>query len=136
MSTSIRHRYHGGNVYINTEKVITGNAITANNIPALTKSDRYRYHPYLGVIDDSAPPEGAEPVKLVNITGFWWNDIGMGSDGHEIPINSIVKGYYINGGYYIAIADDKPIHLPLAAREPKNYHTDNVFPIRPTPQKP
>ncbi|MCG9785373.1 hypothetical protein L1D52_23990 [Vibrio brasiliensis] len=129
MSVSIRHRYHYGNVLINTKKVISGDCVTGNTIPALRKNGGYCYMPFGGVIDEDSVMRSAIAVKLVNVTGFWWNDIAMGSDGYEIPLGHAIKGYLMNNQYFIAIKDDKPLHWDIA-RQPKNYHTDNVVSIR------
>ncbi|USD35550.1 MULTISPECIES: hypothetical protein [Vibrio] len=129
MSVSIRHRYHYGNVLINDEKVITGDAITGNAIPALRKNGSLRYMPFGGVIDEDCVFGNAIPVKLVNLTCFWWNDIGMGSDGYEIPLNHAVKGYLFHGKYYVAIRNDQPLHWEIQ-RPTTNYHTENVVSIR------
>lgn len=129
MSVSIRHRYHYGNVLINTEKVISGDAVTGNTIPALNKDGSYCYRPFGGVIDEDSVMKQATAVKLVNVTGFWWNEIGMGSDGYDIPIGHAVKGYYLNDHFFIAIKNDKPLHWPIA-QQPTNYHTNNVVNIR------
>lgn len=125
MRVSIRHRYNYGNVLMNTEKVISGDVVTGNTIPALLKNGQLLYKPFGGVIDDDSVMKNAQAVKLVNVTGFWWNDIGMGRDGYEIPIDHAVKGYLLNDRYYIAIKNDKPLHWP-AAKQRTNYHTDNV----------
>lgn len=126
MSVSIRHHYHGGNVYINTKKVILGHAVTGVTIPALRCNGQYRYKPFGGILDDEyGSAKELQVVKLVNLTGFWWNDIAFGDDGIDIPVNHIVKGYYFNDRYYIAIKNDQLIHWycePVTT----NYHTDNV----------
>ncbi len=129
MSVSIRHRYHHGNVIINTEKVVTGNTITGNTIPAMLLGGQYWYKPFGGVFDEDSVMKNAQVVKLVNITGFWWNDIGMGNDGYEIPLGHAVKGYLLNERYYIAIKDDRPLHWNLEGPA-TNYHTNNVVNIR------
>lgn len=129
MSVSIRHRYHYGNVLINTQKVVAGDAVTGNTIPALKKDGSFLYLPFGGVIDDDAnSSKELVVVKLVNITGFWWNDMAMGSDCYDIPLDHVVKGFCINGRYYLAIRDDKPIHCQHT-RQRVNYHTDNVVSI-------
>lgn len=132
MSVSIRHRYHGGNVLINTEKVINGNsvAITGNTIPALLRNGTYRYRPFGGVVDEEAMTKDDIRLKIVNVTALWWNDIGFGDDCYRIPANHYIKGYLINEKYYIAIKDDKPLHWEVTLPV-KNYHTDNVVSIRP-----
>ncbi|ELP5729276.1 hypothetical protein QTV44_002542 [Vibrio vulnificus] len=126
MSVSIRHRYHYGNVLINSQKVVSGDAMTGNKIPALKKDGSFLYLPFGGVIDDDVSNnKEMMVVKLLNITGFWWNDMAMGSGCYEIPIDHAVKGFCINGRYYLAIRNDKPIHWPHIIPR-TNYHTDNV----------
>ncbi len=129
MAVSIRHRYHYGSIAINEFGVVCGDALTGNKIPALMRDGEYLYRPFGGVIDEDSLMQNAKPVKLVNITGFWWNDLGMGSDGYEIPIDHAVKGYFLNDKYYLAIKNDKPLHWPLQ-QVGKNYKTDNVFSMR------
>ncbi|HFQ4951150.1 TPA: hypothetical protein ACGUO9_004191 [Vibrio vulnificus] len=135
MSVSIKHHYHYGNVYINENGVICGKALTGNTIPALRTNGDLRYLPFGGVIDDEFAKacEQYRPVKLLNISAFWWNDLGMGEDGYEIPLDHITKGYYFNDRYYLAILNDVPIHWQsdkVHART--NYHTNNVFYLPPT----
>jgi len=129
MSVSIRHRYNYANVLINTDKVISGGAVTGNTIPAVLKDGSLYYLPFGGVIDDDSVMKNAKAVKLVNVTGFWWNAMGMGRDGYEIPIGHAVKGYLLNDRYCIAIKNDKPLHWP-AGQQRTNYHTDNVVNIQ------
>ncbi len=118
MSVSIRHRYHYGNVIINQEKVVQGKAITGVTIPALLRNGEYCYKPFGGVIDDDSVMRQVQRVKLVNLTGFWWDDIGM-SEGYEIPMGHAVKGYLFNDRYYVAIKDDQPMHW-LILRHPRS----------------
>ena len=129
MSVSIRYRHNNANVLMNTEKVITGNAVTSNTIPALLRGGSYCFKPFGGVIDEDSMMRTAQAVKLVNVTGFWWNDMGMGPDGYDIPLGHAVKGYFQNGRYYIAIRNDQPIHWPIT-RQQQNYRPDNVYPLR------
>lgn len=129
MSVSIRHRHNHANVLISAEKVISGGAVTGNTIPAMLKDGRLYYLPFGGVIDDDSVMKHAKAVKLVNVTGFWWNAMGMGNDGYEIPIGHAVKGYLLNNRYYIAIKNDKPLHWPVVQQR-TNYHTDNVVNIK------
>lgn len=116
MSVSICHRHNYANVLINTENVISGCTVTGNTIPAMLKDGRLHYMPFGGVIDDDSIMKNAHAVKLVNVTGFWWNDMGAGRDGHTIPAGHAVKGYLLNDRYYIAIKNDKPLHWPLTQR--------------------
>ena len=124
MSVSIRHRYHHGNVIINQSKVVIGSALTGVNIPASLKSGEYCYRPFGGVIDDDSVMRSATRVKLMNITGFWWDDSGLG-DCYDIPLGHATKGYFLDGSYYVAIKDDRPIHWEV--NQPRmNYRTNNV----------
>lgn len=134
MSVSIKFHYHYGNIYINLDGVIHGSALTGNTIPALRKNGDWWYRPFGGVIDEELAKRNARyrPVKLLNIRGFWWNDLGMGEDGYEIPSGHLTKGYYFNDRYYLAILDDAPIHWPSnQANTHVDYHTNNVFMLTP-----
>lgn len=113
MSVSIRHNHYYGNMIINQEKVVQGKAITGVTIPALLRSGEYCYKPFGGVIDDDSMMKQAQRVKLVNLTGFWWDGIEI-NEGYEIPMGHAVKGYLLNDRYYVAIKDDKPMHWQIS----------------------
>lgn len=126
MAVSIRHRYHYGNVLISDSKVIHGDALTSNTIPALLKNGEYCYKPFGGVIDDDSVMGSVQRVKLVNLTGFWWNDVGMG-EGINIPVGHAVKGYVLDERYYVAIKDDKPLHWPLPVSSPSRPRNNVAY---------
>ncbi len=125
--TCIRHRHHYGSGLINEQKVIFGELITDNKIPAKRKNGEFQYEPYGGVCDHAFSGK-MQKVKLANIISFYWDDNGM-SEEYPIPLNHVVLGFYMNGKYFIAIKDDKPIHWEEETPR-TNYHTDNVYGIR------
>lgn len=128
MQVCIRHAYHYGNVLINTKGVVSKGTLTNNTIPALLADQSLHYKPFGGAIENASVMPSVQAVKLVNITAFWWSDMPIGQ-GYEIPSGHAVKGFYMNGQYYIALKSGHPIHWPIE-RKPTNYHTDNVTPIR------
>ncbi|EJG0999624.1 hypothetical protein C4G52_RS22200 [Vibrio parahaemolyticus] len=125
--TCIRHRYHYGSILINEHKAVAGEHVTGNTIPAKRKNGELAYEPYGGVCDYAFKGK-MQKVKLVNIISFFWDDDGM-TEEYAIPLNHVVLGFFMQGKYFIAIKDDKPIHWEEETPR-TNYHTNNVHGIR------
>jgi hypothetical protein len=109
MDVSIRHRYNHASTVVSPSGVVFGKPLCGNHIPAKGRDGQLHYRPFGGVIDD-AISGNHQCVKLVNISDFFWNDMGMGQ-GCSIPRHHVVKGCYFNNCYYIAIKNDLPVHF-------------------------
>lgn len=124
---SIRHKYHYGNVTINPNGVITGKALTGNNIPAQLKDGSLHYRPFAGILDDDLGLH--QPVKLVNITAIWWDDSAAGNPDIVIPERHFLLGTFYNDSYYITLRNREILTWPRPNE--KQVRKNNVVSLFP-----
>ncbi len=121
---SIRHKYNDGNVTISEEGVLHGKALTHDTIPALLRNGDLFYAKFGGTMHDDL--QLYNPVKLANITAFWWDNLGLGNPDIEIPQNHLVLGSYYNGMFYITLKNGEIRHWENADNIKPTERPNNV----------
>ncbi|PMM60669.1 hypothetical protein [Vibrio lentus] len=93
----------------------------------MSVSIRHRYHHGNVIINQSKVVIGSA-LTGVNIPAslksgeYCYRPFG---DCYDIPLGHATKGYFLDGSYYVAIKDDRPIHWEV--NQPRtNYRTNNV----------
>ncbi|CAK2056264.1 conserved hypothetical protein [Vibrio crassostreae] len=106
-------RYKHNYAYVNLNGINTPDtkAMSGRSIPALRKNGEYRFMPFSGFIKHDQT-QGVQLVKLINIVGFTFDDMGI-TGWYEIPLDNYCVGIYQHGTYKVILRDGLPVTLPL-----------------------
>lgn len=124
MSVSLCLKLGEQEIFMNPEKVLHADIPAYTTIPAVHRDKKMYYREFGGVVDKEYPPNGSEPVVLLWLRTFYWNESALELDGQftHLAQDERVLGYCFNNRYYIAIDNERNeiVHWSKTAKKKGN----------------